>query len=202
MSLIGFRGQKLGKYDIVLVDIRLQDLASKTLRECKRRGIPTVLDADITSSSVYDGLVVDADYVIYSRDGILSHVGGGSLSDAVQSVSEKVSGIVGVTDGANGSVFCINGTMTHFAAPAVKVIDTLAAGDVFHGAFAYGLAVGLQLEDAICLAHMASSLKCERFGGAATAPSIYDVEKFVKERGRLNINQGRSICGILYVMSC
>lgn len=50
-------------------------------------------------------------------------------------------------------------------------VDTLAAGDVFHGAFAVGLAEAMPVEQALRFASAAAALKCLRFGGRLGAPN-------------------------------
>jgi sugar/nucleoside kinase (ribokinase family) len=58
----------------------------------------------------------------------------------------------------------------------VTVVDTLAAGDVFHGAFALALVEGRDAEEALRFAAAAASLKCSRFGGSAAAPVRREVD--------------------------
>jgi sulfofructose kinase len=58
----------------------------------------------------------------------------------------------------------------HVEAPRVKAVDTLAAGDVFHGAFAVGLAEAMSVEEALRFASATAALKCLRFGGRLGAP--------------------------------
>ena len=53
----------------------------------------------------------------------------------------------------------------------VKAVDTLAAGDVFHGAFALALAEGRAIADAMRFAAATAALKCTRFGGGTGAPT-------------------------------
>jgi sugar/nucleoside kinase (ribokinase family) len=47
----------------------------------------------------------------------------------------------------------------------VKVADTLAAGDVWHGAFMLALAEGQDVATASRFANAAAALKCSRGGG-------------------------------------
>jgi ribokinase len=52
----------------------------------------------------------------------------------------------------------------------VKAIDTTAAGDVFNGALAVGLAEGKDLKDAALFANRAASISVTRLGAQASAP--------------------------------
>ena len=72
--------------------------------------------------------------------------------------------------------------MRHTPAPVVEVVDTLAAGDVFHGAFAYGLVEGWAHEAIIRFASAAAAIKCTRFGGRLGAPTRAEVEGFLASR--------------------
>jgi sulfofructose kinase len=58
-------------------------------------------------------------------------------------------------------------------------VDTLAAGDVFHGAFALAVGEGLATADAGRLASAAAALKCTRWGGRAGIPNRAEVEQFM-----------------------
>ena len=71
--------------------------------------------------------------------------------------------------------------MRHLLAFAVPVIDTLAAGDVFHGAFALELARGIASSDALRFAAAAAAIKCTRPGGRNGSPSRDEVERFLRE---------------------
>jgi sulfofructose kinase len=55
------------------------------------------------------------------------------------------------------------------------VVDTLAAGDVFHGAFALAVLEGQDIASAARFACTAASLKCTRFGGRLGCPARAEV---------------------------
>ncbi len=64
----------------------------------------------------------------------------------------------------------------------IQTIDTLAAGDVFHGAFVLALAEGREETEAIRFAAAAAAIKCTRFGGITGAPGRAEVEALVAAR--------------------
>jgi sugar/nucleoside kinase (ribokinase family) len=68
--------------------------------------------------------------------------------------------------------------------PAFKVraIDSLGAGDAFHGGFTLALAEGRELPDVLRFACAAAALKCTKFGGASAAPTRAEVEAFLKQK--------------------
>jgi sulfofructose kinase len=60
-------------------------------------------------------------------------------------------------------------------------VDTLGAGDVFHGAFALAITENQDLITALRFASAAAALKCTRFGGAFAAPQRAEVEAFLSQ---------------------
>ena len=64
----------------------------------------------------------------------------------------------------------------HIPAYPVNAIDTLAAGDIFHGSFAFGLSEGWDVERSLSFASAAAAIKCTRLGGRLGAPTRAEVE--------------------------
>ena len=84
-----------------------------------------------------------------------------------------------MTDGANG-LWWHDGTGVHHQdAYPIKAIDTLGAGDVFHGACVLALAEGAPFKEALRFSAAAAALKCSRFGGIAGAPNRAETEIFL-----------------------
>ena len=92
-----------------------------------------------------------------------------------------MSGFLAITDGPNGIYWLERGALRHLPAFKVKAIDSLAAGDAFHGAFTLGLAQGRDLQDVMRFASATAALKCTHFGGASGAPRRAEVEEFLKK---------------------
>jgi len=81
------------------------------------------------------------------------------------------------TLGAQGAVwFSDDGTMAHFSAPTVEVVDTTAAGDAFNGALAWALQTN-PLEDAINQAMLAGALAVTKSGAQVSLPDQEEMRK-------------------------
>lgn len=63
----------------------------------------------------------------------------------------------------------------------VKAVDTLAAGDIFHGTFALAIAEGMESRAAIRLSSVAAALKCTVFGGRIGAPTRAEAEAAMRQ---------------------
>ena len=88
--------------------------------------------------------------------------------------------IAGVTWGDKGSWFATSDAGEfHVPAFEVDVVDTNGAGDVFHGAFAFGLSQGWDVTRCATFASAAAALKCTKLGGRAGIPSREEAEKLI-----------------------
>jgi sulfofructose kinase len=75
----------------------------------------------------------------------------------------------------------------YFELPAfrVEVVDTVGAGDVFHGAYLAGLCKGMSAEEAARYASGASAVKCMAEGGRAGIPDDAMLREFLST-GRID----------------
>jgi sugar/nucleoside kinase (ribokinase family) len=80
--------------------------------------------------------------------------------------------VVVVTLGANGLIYDNGKQQEHLPALPIEAQDTLAAGDIFHGAFAFALLNGMNLRKALQLATVAAGLSVQRPGGRPSVPKL------------------------------
>jgi sugar/nucleoside kinase (ribokinase family) len=62
--------------------------------------------------------------------------------------------------------------------PAVQAVDTIGAGDNFHGAFALAVSRGFPLHRAVRLAVATASLSCRDYGGRQGLPDMREALAF------------------------
>ena len=170
---------KLVKSDAVLADLRWQEGALETLRRARELGIPGVLDADLAPIGLNEEVIKNASHVIFSEPALNEFSQGKSTVEALHLVSEINKGWVGVTEGSSGTKWMDNGKMKHVPAFKVEVVDTLGAGDVFHGVFALSLAEGHFEESALLRASAAAALRCSRSGGRKTIPIRREIDNLI-----------------------
>lgn len=163
----------LAAFDAVLVDVRWPGAAALALTAARDAGRPAILDADTAPLEVLERLLPLASHIVASETAARI-VCGHALDPetACADLASRTDAFVAVTGGAAGSWWHDRsaGCVRHIAAPKIKAVDTLAAGDVFHGAFAVGLAEAMPIEQALRFASAAAALKCQRFGGRLGAP--------------------------------
>lgn len=158
----------------VLVDTRWPEGAAAALDAARAAGVPAILDADVADPAVLADLAARADHVVCSEPGLaLLQPDGGIESLAARLPQARV---VCVTLGAAGVDWIADGTPGHLAAFKVDAVDTLSAGDVFHGAYALAIAERRSVAKAMRFAAAAAAIKVTRFGGRLGAPTRDEVE--------------------------
>lgn len=172
------RLEEVASAGAVLADDSWREGASALFREARRVGVPSVLDGDIGTSdpAVLRELSGLCDYAVYSEVG-WKMLSGQHTPDAalMRELAREFGNVVGVTQGAEGSWWCIDGQVHHLPACAVPVVDTTGAGDVFHGAFATAIARRQTVLDAAAYASAAAAIKCRQGNGWAGMPTPADV---------------------------
>lgn len=177
-------GSIAGCYDAVLTDVRWPDAAALALDAARAAGIPAILDADVGPRAVLARLLPLATHIAASRPAAAILCGDGLSSEVVTArLAAMCEAVVMVTDGADGTWWFDRtaNRARHVPAPRIKAVDTLAAGDVFHGCLALAVAEGQPLADAIRFASAAAALKCLRFGGRLGAPSRAETVAFLED---------------------
>ena len=80
-----------------------------------------------------------------------------------------------ITAGDIGS-FVYNGETADLLPPLpVKTVDTTGAGDIYRGAFAYGIIQGWNLKKTARFSNIVAALQCTRLGNAAAIPTKEEI---------------------------
>jgi sulfofructose kinase len=64
----------------------------------------------------------------------------------------------------------------------IRAVDTTGAGDIFHGAFAYGLVRGWPVDDILEFSCAAAALNCEKHGARGGIATVVEIER-LRHRG-------------------
>jgi len=146
-------------------------------RHAAAAGVPTILDADMPTCS--PDLIRASSVAAFSASGLEAATGVRGIAAGLQAAARIGSGVMLATDGAAGAFWLEAGELRHCPAHQVEAVDTLGAGDVFHGAFALALAEGQAMDDAVAFASAAAAIKVTRFGGRLGAPTRNEVERLL-----------------------
>ncbi len=155
----------------------------RAARVARSAGIPVVGDLERAESKILPDLMNLIDHLIVPREFARTVTGRTEPGQAAECLWADQRKAVVVTCGENGSWFVEPGlSPTHQPAFRVQVIDTTGCGDVFHGAYAAGLVMGMDLPGRVRLAGAAAALKAARRGGQSGCPTFAEVERLLREQ--------------------
>ena len=182
--------EEISSAQALLADVRWPDGGTAALQEASKMGIPRVLDYEKVPDEREALMANLASHVLFSQEGLQTFSETSDIGEGLARASKRTDAWLGVTCGAAGVYWLCDGIVKNYPAFEVDVVDTLAAGDVFHGAFALALAESRMIEDALRFASAASALKCTRFGGRLGIPNRDEVEDMMN--GELQLSQSQS----------
>ncbi len=172
----------LAEADAVLTDMRWPRGAIPALRTATAAGIAAIVDCDHDPADA-PGILEEATHIVFALGTLLRYSGSEDVAAALRVAAGETGAWVAATAGRDGVYWLEDDGLAHGPADRVETVDTLGAGDVFHGAFALAVAEGRALRDALRWGSAAAALKCTRFGGRAGIPMRNDVDRFVEARG-------------------
>jgi sulfofructose kinase len=161
--------------DVLLVDNRFPAFVTPVCRAAAARGIPVVFDVD-KATRLDDPLFATASHLIFSSEALAATVGTTDLGAALVHIAERVRGFLAVTNGPDDVLWLEHGAPRRLPVFKVEAVDTLGAGDSFHGGFALALAEGRDEVAAMRFGAAAAALKCTRFGGISGTPGRAEVD--------------------------
>ena len=149
----------------------------------KNSGVTVVLDADALAYDDEIGQLVQLTDVMIASEGFSRRwTGTVNPAEAIEIMRSQGPDTVVLTLGDQGSI-CVNqGHVFYTDAFSIEVIDTTGAGDVYHGAFIYGMLQEWPLEKTAEFASAVAAMKCTKLGGRQGIPTYDEAISFIKNR--------------------
>jgi len=172
-------GELLEDCQAILTENRCAEFCTDLCAEARRRGIPVIVDVDRTMS-LREGLLTASSHLVFSSEALQSTASVRDDAEALKKIAKFTPSFVAGTRGAQGTLWLDEQhKLRETPAFPVHTVDTLGAGDVFHGAFALAITESQDIPSALRFASAAAALKCTRFGGAFAAPQRAEVEQLL-----------------------
>lgn len=194
-TLFNFPGEKQDvkytypdeKVSVILSDGHEPDISVEAIRYYKNA--ISIVDAGTCRESTMQ-VAKEVDYLVCSEDFARQYTGVAINLDDTQKtcqIFEEVEKInhkhAVVTLGEKGLLYRRDGKITHMPAFKVKAIDTNGAGDIFHGAFAYGMHKKLDFYDVLKISSMASAISVQTLGAQSSIPQLTKVTSELQKKG-------------------
>ena len=172
--------------DLIILDGN-DTYASKQTIERFPRAI-SVLRADRFNQDIA-ALALKVNYLVcsldFSSEVMKSPVDSNNVTSLVNCYTELRSHFehqnIIITLGGNGSMYLVDDQIKISPALKMNVVDTSGCGDIFMGAFCYGLASSYSLEKAIKYGNIAAGLATGTVGGRLSIPKLDELNKIYEK---------------------
>ncbi|MBN2125026.1 MAG: sugar kinase [Deltaproteobacteria bacterium] len=174
VDLRHFPGARILHLDGLMIEAGLE-----AARQARDLGLRVVMDAGTYREGSRD-LVSLVDVLIASRGFAEPLVGGGaSQEETLRTLQGLGPHVVVVTLGGEGSIGWDGKTLIRQDAFPVQALDTTGAGDVYHGAYIYGMLQGWDTAGCMRFASAVSAMKCRQIGARRGIPRLPEVRDFL-----------------------
>jgi sulfofructose kinase len=165
----------VGQADAVLADNRYPDFVRPICETARARNLPVLIDGDRPTVED-DPLFRLATHVIFSSECLRATTGVTDLGAGLTRIAKKTPAFLAVSNGPDDIIYLDNGVLHRVPVFKIEAVDTLGAGDAFHGGFLLALAEGKGVIEAMRFGAAVAGIKCTRLGGSAGSPKRDEVE--------------------------
>ena len=176
-------GLDFGRIDAaraILVDCCWPEAQVPAARRAREHGVPVCADVGGISERTRE-LIRLVDYPVYSAECARRYGGTGSIEEDLRRLADLGGRAPMVTLGSQGCIWLEDGQVHRLPAFRVEVVDTTGCGDVFHGAFAFGLGRRWDVARNARFASAVAALKCRALGGRTGIPTYDEVATFLEQ---------------------
>lgn len=173
------------KPDIILIDGQEFETSKKILEQFP--DAISIIDASrdrkeiVTLSKMVDYLVCSKGFAEQIAECKIDYDDFNTLINVFNKLETIFNNTVVVTLEDKGCLYKYNGEIKIMPSIKVKAIDSTAAGDIFHGAFTYGIAKGFDFERTLKIANIAGAISVSRVGGRNSIPTGAEMREVYNE---------------------
>lgn len=167
---------------VLFVDSTVVAAARRAAELARRAGVPVVADLEDAAADGVADLAGVVDHLIVGTTFAAGMTGARDPAEMVRALWRPGATACVVTAGDAGCWYMARetgGVVVHHPARLVPVVDTNGCGDVFHGAYAAGIASGESVARSVALATVAASEKATRRGGRQGIPDRATVDRLL-----------------------
>jgi sugar/nucleoside kinase (ribokinase family) len=167
---------------VLLIDHTVLSAAIEAGKQAHVAGIPVVADIEPSNLNQLDAFLDQVDHLVIGVEMGRQLTGEAMPEKIIGKLQRSNFLAVVITDGRNGCYFSQEGgPIYHQSALAIKTIDTIGCGDIFHGAYALGIAWGMSVTDSVRIATITAGIKASHPLGAAGIPGWSNVVNRLSE---------------------
>ena len=176
--------------DLLLVDAGICPPGTlDVIKRCADLKIPIILDAEqffVEKKIIQEMIALSTDLILPLNFARLVS-GKEEVSEVINSFCNDSKNLVVITEGAKGCYFREKGSSItqHMSAYEINAVDTNGTGDIFHGAYAYGLLNGMKTIENLEFASAAAASVASLPHGSVRKPSLSVIKEFISSKPKL-----------------
>ncbi len=163
------------------IDGRETEATLSAIELAKEAGAEIVFDGGSPREKTEE-ILQQVDFPIVSENFCFNFLKTKSYEKGLEKLLKYGASTAVITCGVKGSYAANSNGIIYQPVFDVDVVDTTGAGDVFHGAFIYGLLQNWELAKILKFATATSAIKCTQLGGRNGIPNIEKVNQFLQSK--------------------
>lgn len=171
--------------DIILIDGQEYELSKEVIGKYPKA--ITVIDAGRATDNIIE-LAKMVDYVVCSKEFAedvtnmsIDYNQPETITLLYKEMKKQFSKNIIITLEARGSLYEKNGIIKIMPSIKVKAIDSTGAGDIFHGAFVYGLTKNFDIEKNLKISNITGAMSVTKIGGRNSVFTKEEMKEFYYE---------------------
>lgn len=164
------------RFDLIIID-RHERQAFYDIVKHKKSSTKILIDPSTEISPFTMDMIHQADYPILPIESLIK-IGHGDIVTCMERLYTLLDRPIVVTASDMGSMTFDGFRFTHISPYKIHTVDDLGAGDVFRGAFAYGIVMGWSTEKSASFGNYVASLQCTKLGNISAIPSAAEMKQF------------------------
>ncbi|MCD6264742.1 MAG: sugar kinase [Deltaproteobacteria bacterium] len=165
---------------ILHIDSLMIEAAQEAAQQAKNMGLTIVMDAGTMREGSQE-LISMVDVLIASEGFAEPLVGEAAPPEKALEVLRALGPKeVIITLGSKGSIGLSGKKINFQKAFPIDAVDTTGAGDVYHGAYIYGMLQKWNMQKCMRFASAASALKCRHIGARKGIPHLEEIKEFMR----------------------
>lgn len=167
--------------DIILIDGQEYEISKQVLKQYPHA--ISIIDAGRATPEIVE-LAKMVNYLVCSKEfaeevsGItIDYNNKQTIIDLYNNLKQNFNNTIVVTLEKKGCLYEYDGQIKIMPSIEVTAIDSTGAGDIFHGAFTYGIAKKLPFEKTLKISNIAGALSVTRIGGRNSVFSLEEMKE-------------------------
>ncbi len=170
----------LHQFDLILID-RHEKKAFYEILAKKKPTTKVIIDPSTEISQFTLDMIQYADYPILPIESLKKVDQGNHIAVGLEKLYQLSGKSLIVTAGDLGSIIYDGSMLETIPALQIKAIDVQGAGDVYRGAFAYGILIGWSIIKSATFATLVAGLQCTKIGNASAIPTKKEIDEYQQQ---------------------